>query len=87
MIKGTFCSAQYNTLYTAVTVVGYMQCVNVCFPLQPDQDENTEDMVVESLQDIEKQLREKNKKYNELQQQCTATNEVGAVPGMKRTGT
>lgn len=42
---------------------------------QPDQDENTEDMVGESLQDIEKQLREKNKKYNELQQQCTATNE------------
>ncbi|KAL5486715.1 hypothetical protein EMCRGX_G019231 [Ephydatia muelleri] len=42
---------------------------------QPDQDENNEDMVVEGLQEIEKQLREKNKKYNELQQQCTTTNE------------
>lgn len=49
--------------------------------LQPDQEENTEDMVVESLKDIEKQLREKNRKYNELQQQCTTTNEVSVWDG------
>ena len=65
-----------------------MQCVTVCSScLQPDQDENNEDMVVEGLQEIEKQLREKNKKYNELQQQCTTTNEVGSVPRMRKTDT